>query len=564
MSYTILVGDCRESMKMLAAESVHCAVTSPPYHGLRSYLAVEPLVWGGDQACAHAWGEAIPGAFDRSFEGKVEGTDGVFERRKGRLGGAPAADAGNRCRCGAWRGHWGLEPSFEEWLAHSVEVFRELRRVLRKDGTFWLNVGQSYSNRCYVRQSSHQSGFGHESNDLAKSWVDLSKEGRTRMGAGEGWKEKDLVMQGPLLAEALRQDGWYLRSHIVWSKANCLPEAIKDRPAMSYEHVFLLAKSPTYFYDDVAVRVPYAESTKPQRGTRYKGQNTKDREDGSQDASDTKRRVIEGMEARGGRNLRTVWEEDDVERRALVELLRRGIEKRSVDDIQGVIGALMLRDPVLSLFCKTPTDEPEEAWARAEEALDLLEQRRSAAGPTDVWWVNPQALPSAHTAAFPEKLVETCLKAGTSEKGACPVCGAPWSRISTKELCETRGKVGPGEFDRSDVRLEAGAGPLWNHTGGVYGCYDVTTVGWEPGCACRRPDGQPFAPSPCVVLDTCLGSGTVAVVAERLGRDSIGCELSPLYAAQAEARIRDPEWATKERRRLRAERAAKAKQEGGP
>jgi DNA modification methylase len=559
MSFQIVVGDCRETLKMLPDESVHCVVTSPPYFGLRSYIEVPPVAWGGDPSCAHAWGEEIEGAFDgRSFEGKVEGTDGVFERKKARLNGVGALKAGQTCaRCGAWLGHWGLEPTFERWLANSVEVFREVRRVLRSDGTFWLNVGQSYA----TSPRGNKAGDHSTSSLTSPGRQDGIQRVQSKPDFGS-FKMKDLIMQGPFLAEALRRDGWYLRQTCVWAKRNCLPERAHDRPAVAHEYVFLLAKSARYFYDDAAVRVPYAEKTKPQKGTKYKGQNTKERKDGSQNASDAKRRIIESMERRGGRNLRTVWEDDE----KLVTLLRSAISVRSNDLLSSMIGSLLARDPVLEVLTRDGFEGVDDLWERAGEALALLEGR-VAVGDSSVWWVNPQANPSAHTAAFPEALVTPCIKAGTSEKGACPLCGAPWWR-QVDVSYQSHGVIAETDKDREGLRLRNETGE--QHVGTKFSnrkhgraTKEVATVGWEPGCECRKPDGQPYEPRPCVVLDPCGGSGTVGVVSERLGRDSILLELSPLYAAQAEARISDPEWATKERRRLRAERAANHAAEAG-
>ena len=480
-------------MADMAPGSVHCAVSSYPYFGLRSYLEVPPLAWG------------------------------------------------------EWVGHWGLEPTFEMWVEHCVEVSRAVGRVLRDDGSFWLNIGSLYAST----GKRGREGDGERRSrgaELLRGGVGARED--VRAGSVVGFKPKDLVMQGPLLAEALRQDGWFLRSHIIWSKRSVLPESVVDRPASSYEHVFLLTKSDRYFYDHAAVRVPYAEKSKPQVGTRYKGQNTKDRADRSQDASDTKRRVIASMEARGGRNLRNVWEEQD----EAAKVLRAALTTRSVDLLSAAIGRLLARDPVLALLTEEPSEGIDGVWARVEEALALLDEPQPP-GPTDVWWVNPMPLPGSHTAAFPEKLVETCIRAGTSERGACPLCGAQWGRLSSRNAEQP--VVAGSEIDRYGT----GDHGVHRKVGSAYqkwlDDHPLQTVGWEPGCACRNAAGEPYAPIRPTCLDPCGGSGTVGVVAERLGRDSILIELSPAYAEQARARIADPEWATKERRRQREAKRAK-------
>ena len=143
MSVRVLVGHVLDRLRELPDESVHCCVTSPPYYGLRDY-GIEPQVWGGDPGCEHGWGAHGALASERLC---------CRQRRR------PAPDVAARrtaktarhrrrpfCRhCNAWRGSLGLEPTLDLYLDHMVEIFRELRRVLRKDGTCWLNIGDSYS-----------------------------------------------------------------------------------------------------------------------------------------------------------------------------------------------------------------------------------------------------------------------------------------------------------------------------------------------------------------------------------------------------------------------------------
>ena len=190
----IIPGDCIAGLRTIPDASVHCCVTSPPYWGLRDY-----------------------------------GHDGQI----------------------------GLEATPEAYVARMVEVFREVRRVLREDGTCWLNMGDSYNNRCSARKSSHQTGLGFESEDLSKSWVDLKAEGRTRMslqGGEYSLKEKDLVGIPWRVAFALQADGWWLRQDIIWHKPNPMPESVRDRCTKAHEYVFLLTKSERYFYDAEAIK----------------------------------------------------------------------------------------------------------------------------------------------------------------------------------------------------------------------------------------------------------------------------------------------------------------------
>lgn len=181
MTAVFLVGDALERLRGIPDRSVHCAVTSPPYLGLRDY--------------------------------------GVT-------------------------GQIGLEPGPDQYVAKLVEVFRELRRALRDDGTFWLNIGDVFA------------GAGGRGEGGNKSRSTRTHQQRNPRGSQvyPGTKPKDLVGLPWMVAFALRADGWHLRSENIWDKPNPMPESVTDRPGKSHEQVFLLTKTPDYFYDHVAVR----------------------------------------------------------------------------------------------------------------------------------------------------------------------------------------------------------------------------------------------------------------------------------------------------------------------
>ena len=179
-SVTIHQGDCREVLKELPDESVNCCVTSPPYWQVRDY--------GVDQQI-------------------------------------------------------GLEPGPHEYIAELVRVFAEVRRVLRDDGTAWVNLGDCSAAR------------GHAGGGIAKDYQFTAPAGFR--AAPAGWKAKDLMGLPWRVAFALQDDGWFLRQDIVWYKPNCKPESVKDRPSRSHEYLFLLSKSPRYYYDIDAIREPH-------------------------------------------------------------------------------------------------------------------------------------------------------------------------------------------------------------------------------------------------------------------------------------------------------------------
>jgi DNA modification methylase len=246
VGWRILNGDCREMLATLSAGSVQTCVTSPPYFGLRDYGTGE---WdGGEAGCDHVASVMRPS--DKSTLER-HGDDGRSPQLDA-LAGIPFRDECGKCGARRVDRQIGLEPTPDEFVAALVDVFREVRRVLRDDGTVWLNLGDSY-------------GTGASRNDTDDA--NLARRAAafgTGSGAGTGpreftamrhpYKPKDLIGIPWMVAFALRADGWYLRSEIIWAKRNCMPESVTDRPTKAHEQIFLLSKRPTYFYDADAVR----------------------------------------------------------------------------------------------------------------------------------------------------------------------------------------------------------------------------------------------------------------------------------------------------------------------
>lgn len=226
MNYEVHTGDSLAVLKTLPDASVQCVVTSPPYWGLRDYSSCDCATKRHASSGFLAW-------------------DGA--NRSGQSGPCPPNDA--RCkkdpdpncpRCHGTgkitgvEGHQlGLEKTPEEYVAKMVAVFREVRRVLRDDGTLWLNLGDSYA-----------TGAGT---------FPVSQPNRMPL---KGFKPKDLIGVPWRVAFALQADGWYLRSDIIWSKPNPMPESVTDRPTKAHEYIFLLSKSAKYYYDAEAIKEP--------------------------------------------------------------------------------------------------------------------------------------------------------------------------------------------------------------------------------------------------------------------------------------------------------------------
>ncbi len=265
------IGDCLGWLRQLPDDWANCCITSPPYWGLRDYGTAR---WdGGEPNCDHVEQRIRT---RRNLAVAAEACDGHKRPQANRAddGGLPIQYKGECGKCGAVRvdQQLGLEPTPEEYVGRMVEVFREVRRVLREDGVLWLNVGDSYAGSGQGWCKDHiAAGPKQATNKGTQSW-DRSPDtlgghppNYISSRQENGLKPKDLVGIPWMLAFALRADGWYLRSAIVWAKGlsfvphyggSCMPESCQDRPTSGYEMVFLLSKSERYWYDGDAAREP--------------------------------------------------------------------------------------------------------------------------------------------------------------------------------------------------------------------------------------------------------------------------------------------------------------------
>ena len=223
----IKIGDCREVLKTLPDKHFQTCVTSPPYYGLRDYGTA---TWvGGSKNCSHI--------------GAPLGNNRNFIDEGGRGSNKASLSTGDCIKCGAKRvdSQIGLEETPEQFVESLVNVFREVKRVLKDDGTLWLNLGDSYSS----------GGRTSTTNQTVRGNTDY---GVTRPPPIVGIKPKDLIGIPWRVAFALQADGWYLRQDIIWHKPNPMPESVQDRCTKAHEYIFLLSKSPYYYYDNVAIK----------------------------------------------------------------------------------------------------------------------------------------------------------------------------------------------------------------------------------------------------------------------------------------------------------------------
>ena len=245
----VFLGDSREVLKEFPDKCIDTCITSPHYWGLRDYGT---STWvGGDKDCSHRRDtkksdKCITG--HKNFDEMLGVGDAIYK---------------SECkRCGAKRvdSQIGLEDEVSDYIEQLVDVFGEVHRILKDDGTLWLNLGDSYAG------STGKSGGVSEIQSV-KRQLDTGSIGSLRPAKVAGLKNKDLIGIPWRAALALQKYGWYLRSDIIWHKPNPMPESVNDRPTKSHEYIFLLSKNPQYYYDADSIKEP---TVTPNTGTSWK------------------------------------------------------------------------------------------------------------------------------------------------------------------------------------------------------------------------------------------------------------------------------------------------------
>ena len=537
----------------LADGSVQCVVTSPPYHGLRKYAGEQESVWPDpraeverqhthdpDEACDVCEFEAMKGDCehdwvgagrsrhkpDRSTCGKDGNGSGVFVSDQPR-GSQPAKAArgevlefGGTCRkCGAWRGGFGLEPNIEMYVAHTVEILREIRRVLRDDGVVFWNIGDSFASgkgTCFNPGGGASSLEGHGSLKDAEAYP-LDRGNKSDLDR-QGLKPKDLCGIPFRVAQAAQADGWWWRQMIIWSKPNPMPESTTDRPTTSHEYILLLTKSgdSTFWMH----RAGMGTRTQPKPDYRW---------------FDRVEKIETATEPDG--DWRGLKLDDGSKRWRRFNLWRGHDYFWDADAVREPITAssfARISEPGFAEQTGGPKDYAKTGVNRHRSARKALEgfaaNAHNGRNMRSVWEIPTQPFPEAHFATFPEEIARRCIKAGTSERGACSECGAPWVR----QVEASGGTIGKtmGEHANDLAGRDLENGKRFTAEAKSMEGYSRETVGWRPSCEClcdgcknepkiaEKLINRPV-PIPCVVLDPFAGSGTVGKVAIELNRRAI-------------------------------------------
>jgi len=513
VSVTTLIGDCREVLRTLPDRSVHCVASSPPYWGLRDY-AIAPSVWGGDLSCDH---DFTVERVERELR-KGAGMAALGERYRGgghKVGKVPriSAESGFCRHCGAWSGCLGLEPTYQLYIEHMIEVARELWRVLRDDGTMWLNLGD-----CYAGAPKGHSGYG--TSTLTSTGAYQSDAPRPRKAGGApglradarsralrdgrhagkhtamaaqgamhqpnrtpqpGLKPKDLCGIPWRVAFALQDEGWWLRRDIVWAKPAPMPESVRDRCTTAHEYIFMFAKNGRapllWVHRDRGIgrrvyerpepdfrwvhRKTKQETSEPQQGREWRRINLWSGSDYYYDFEAILEPSSPNSHARAarGRSDNHKWADGGPGGQTIAReppsagrLVGIGSNARPSKAVPNEANGRLTPKAAAAIQAHGTTPKQN---ARFDSALrgDLVLARNKRS----VWTVGTEPFPGAHFAVYPTRLIEPCILAG------CPAGGT--------------------------------------------------------------------------VLDPFAGAGTTGLVADRLQRDAILIELNPAYAEMARSRI---------------------------
>lgn len=527
----------------LPDSSVDLCVTSPPYFGLRKYSGAQEFVFGGDAECAHEWGSEIEKKtsdnYNSGFNERWGNSPGEKKQEKSSYG---VLQNGNFCQqCGAWRGSYGLEPHLQLYVDHTVEWCREVWRVLKPHASLWLNINDSYAGN---------GGPGNQWDNKGKKDGFEKFDNPNRGTNIHGLKPKDLMGVPQRVVLALQADGWWWRSTAPWIKRNSMPESTMDRPSTAHEYWYMLTKNKKYYWDMEAVKVGAKPEMRAIRDRRT------DKLNNTPGKTISMGLVLSNYQTRSRRS-HDMWLE-------------------SLDN----------------LIAESETYLGHLKHVRANNGMLLDEDGNPAAllYPT-------KSYPGAHFATYNPDMLDPIIKASTSERGNCPDCGLPWERVVEKGFSahtgETKSTYSDGtNANRLSLLRQAAREQGEEHSN------TQTTIGWRPTCShydsayhifprvrserkrhqqdvlndwfkrarkrplevdiCPRcsttgidPEDEPemacydcigagyleIATKPAIVLDPFSGSGTTMLSARRLGRSSIGLDVSAEYLRLARERL---------------------------
>lgn len=542
---TILSGHSLDLLRKLPSESISCVVTSPPYWSLRDYGIEAETIWDGDENCEHEV-ENYKATLNHENRNNLvgprdiankTGTTHYFKDSK--------IKAGFCIKCGAWKGQLGLEPTFELYINHLCVLFDEIKRVLRKDGTCFVNIGDSYAG-----------GGGGNYKDSISTYNSETKH-PTNIKNKNNWLEQNNLLSKSLVgiperfSLEMRNRGWILRNTIIWWKPNCMPSSSKDRFTVDFEYVYFFVKNnKTQFWVNEKTFQIVSKQPKGIKGIEGEDwrwepcprcnvgaihelpeskkkieRSTKILEADAEKVGGPRARYHRKNETEKCKNKRCVdgkvkvsyWEGSDY-----------WFEKQRIaynGPLNRWGGDSLKKDTSKTQEYK---DMQQIGYSSAFRVGRQMRPDSSGSNMRTVWKITTKGYAEAHFATYPVKLILPMLKAGCPEK-ICSVCGLPRVKIEKT----TGGTIGNSWHDHSKDIIagmsQTGKGEL-EKKGGEY---KINFLGYSD-CGCNAD----FVPG--IVLDPFMGSGTTGRAAKLLQRDYIGLELNKKYIEMAERRIKLP------------------------
>jgi len=463
----IIQGHALNILPKLPAESVNCCVTSPPYWGLRDY-GIEPVIWDGDKDCKHEWGNKTITLKHKSGETNP-GKESWFKNRG-------ASDDKGNCfclKCGAWRGSLGLEPTFELYIKHLCDIFDEVKRVLRKDGTCWVNLGDSYGG----------------SQGKNAGWPDSKTRAKVPQQLKPKQYAKSLLDIPYRFSIEMTNRGWIKRNTIIWEKPNCMPSSANDRFTIDFEYLFFFTKNnKAIFWTN--------EKTLECVGKKPLGT-----------------KGIEGKDWEWKNNKKvSLWTGHDYWFEQQFEEYKYPLDRWGGIYTDGNVPN--------SKYLKENID-PAQITKRPRSFRPNEQGRNKRA----VWTIPTHPFPEAHFAVYPEGLIEIPIKAGCPEF-ICKKCGKARVKIYKKgdliSSCDylpmaKKKQIGLNKYHEKDPYGALPKRELKEIDYSDCGC----NAGFESG----------------IVLDPFMGAGTTALVALKQRKRFIGIEIKQEYIYMAKKRI---------------------------
>lgn len=429
MSYQLINASAHQTG--LPSESINCVVTSPPYMALRRYAGDQEIDW--------------------------------IELEYSPMPGLPVITI-PAMRCGL-----GAEPTIEAYIGHLILVMREMWRVLKMDGTCWVNLGDSYAGSGGAHTHDHANpGLSKSAN--RDGVAHYAKDGGRGIDkGGNGIKAKDMMLIPQRFVLAAQADGWYVRSAMPWLKRNGMPDSCTDRPSQVIENVFLLAKSERYFFDMEAVKMPISENS-----------------------------VFTGLKAGHHKN---------------------GERYSGTHKIEHGSGGQM----------KPTNDTGTRNFRSSDPFFKTWQGLVSNDGDPLAMVVNTSGYSAAHFACWPPALVEIMIKAGSSAHGVCVKCKAPWERVVEREATEYNSREGVAQALRNQGAQNGGTDKV---TLGMTHLVKRETTGWQPTCACNCDEVEPAVVLDCFSGAATTGKVALQLGRSYIGIDVSEQYLSELAPAR--------------------------------